>query len=215
MTIGLIGAGHIGSQVARLAVANGYDVVISNSRGPETLAALVAELGPHARAATPAQAATAGNLVVVTVPLKSYRSVPVEPLAGKIVIDTNNYYPERDGHMPELDNESTTTSELLQAHLPGSRVVKAFNHIYAAELTTHGQPAGTKNRRALVIAGDDREAKATVARLLDQFGFDTVDAGPLKEGWRIQRDTPGYGPRRTAEELRKDLAAAKRYADMR
>src|ERR1017187_7286887 len=204
-TIGLIGAGHIGSQIARLAVANGYDVVISNSRGPETLSALVSELGPRARAATVAEAARPGDIVVVSVPLKNYRAVPVEPLAGKIVIDTNNYYPERDGHIPELDNESTTTSELLQAHLPTSKVVKAFNHIYAAALTTDGQQAGTKNRRALVIAGNDKDAKAGVARLLDQFGFDTVDAGPLKEGWRIQRDTPGYGPRRTAEELRKDL----------
>jgi predicted dinucleotide-binding enzyme len=212
-TIGLIGAGHIGSQVARLAVKNGYDVVLSNSRGPETLASLVGELGPKARAATPAEAARAGDIVVVTVPLKSYRSVPVEPLAGKIVIDTNNYYPQRDGHIPELDNESTTTSELLQAHLPKSKVVKAFNHIYAADLTKDGQPGGTKNRRALVIAGDDPAAKAAVTHLLDQFGFDTVDAGPLKEGWRIQRDTPGYGPRRNAEELRRDLAAAKRYAD--
>ena len=212
-TIGLIGAGHIGSQLARLAVRNNYNVVISNSRGPETLDALVAELGPKGRAATAADAAKAGDIVVVAVPLKNYRSVPVEPLRDKIVIDTNNYYPERDGHIPELDNESTTTSELLQAHLPASKVVKAFNHIYAAALTTDGQPAGTKNRRALVIAGDDDEAKATVTRLLDEFGFDTVDAGPLKESWRIQRDTPGYGPRRTAEELRKDLAAAKRYAE--
>ncbi|HEY4086822.1 MAG TPA: NADPH-dependent F420 reductase [Bryobacteraceae bacterium] len=212
-TIGLIGAGHIGSQVARLAVANGYDVVISNSRGPETLSDLVAELGPKARAGTVMDAARSGDIVVVTVPLKNYAAVPVEPLAGKIVIDTNNYYPERDGHIPELDNESTTTSELLQNHLPTSKVVKGFNHIYAAELTTHGQPAGSKNRRALVIAGDDAGAKATVTHLLDQFGFDTVDAGPLKEGWRIQRDTPGYGPRRNAEELRKDLAAARRYRD--
>ena len=212
-TIGLIGAGRIGGQVARLAIANGYDVVISNSRGPETLAELVAELGPRARAASAIEAAEAADIAVVTVPLKNYRKVPVAPLAGKIVIDTNNYYPERDGHIPELDNESTTTSELLQAHLPTSKVVKAFNHIYASELTTHGQPAGSKNRRALVIAGDDQTAKNTVTHLLDEFGFDTVDAGPLKEGWRIQRDTPGYGPRRTAEELRKDLAAAKRYAD--
>ena len=212
-TIGLIGAGHIGSQIARLAVARGYSVVISNSRRPETLATLVAELGPNARAATAVEAAKAGDIVVVTVPLRNYREVPVEPLAGKLVIDTNNYYPQRDGHIPELDNESTTTSELLQAHLRASKVVKAFNHIYAAELTTHGRPAGTKDRRALVIAGDDRDAKAKVADLLDQFGFDTVDAGPLREGWRIQRDTPGYGPRRTAEELRRDLAAAKRYAD--
>ena len=194
-------------------MARGYNVVLSNSRGPETLSGLIAELGPKARAATAVDAAKAGDLVVVTVPLKNYRAVPVEPLAGKVVIDTNNYYPQRDGHIPELDNESTTTSELLQAHLPTSKVVKAFNHIYAAQLTTDGRPAGSKNRRALVIAGDDAGAKALVTRLLDEFGFDTVDAGPLKEGWRIQRDTPGYGPRRTAEELRRDLAAAKRYAD--
>lgn len=209
-TIGFIGAGNIGSQVARLAVANGYDVVVSNSRGPETLSALVRELGARARAATAVEAAAAADIAVVAVPLKSYRSVPVEPLAGKIVLDTNNYYPQRDGHIKELDDESTTTSELLQAHLPTSKVVKAFNHIHAAEITTDVRPAGTENRRALVIAGDDPEAKAIVTRLLDQFGFDTVDAGPLKEGWRIQRDTPGYGPRRDAEELRRDLAAAKR-----
>lgn len=214
-TIGLIGAGNIGSQVARLAVAAGYAVVISNSRGPETLAGLVKELGPKARAGTPDEAARAGDIVVVTIPLGAYDSVPVEPLAGKIVIDTGNYYPQRDGHIPALDDESTTTSELLQAHLPSSRVVKAFNHIYASQLTTDGRPAGTPNRRALAIAGDDAEAKATVTRLLDEFGFDTVDAGPLKEGWRIQRDTPGYGPRRNAEELRQDLAAARRYAEMR
>jgi predicted dinucleotide-binding enzyme len=212
-TIGFIGAGHIGSQVARLASSSGYPVVISNSRGPDTLAGLVTELGPNARAATVEDAATAGEIVVVSIPLKNYRDVPVAPLAGKIVIDTNNYYPQRDGHIPELDDESTTTAELLQAHLPSSKVVKAFNHIYAAELTTHGQPAGSTNRRALVIAGDDADAKARVTKLLDEFGFDTVDAGPLKEGWRIQRDTPGYGPRRTADELRQDLAAAKRYRD--
>lgn len=213
-TIGLIGAGHIGSQVARLAVSHGYDVVISNSRGPDTLSELVKELGPRARAGTVDAAATAGDIVVVTIPLKNYRQVPVAPLAGKVVIDTNNYYPQRDGHIPELDDESTTTAELLQRHLPASKVVKAFNHIYAAQLTTDGRPAGTPNRRALVIAGDDAGAKSVVTRLLDEFGFDTVDAGPLKEGWRIQRDTPGYGPRRNAEELRKDLAAARRYAEM-
>jgi 8-hydroxy-5-deazaflavin:NADPH oxidoreductase len=212
-TIGLIGAGKIGSQLARLSVAAGYDVVVSNSRAPDTLSALVKELGPRARAGTAVEAAKAGDIVVVTIPLKNYRSVPVEPLRNKIVIDTNNYYPQRDGHIPELDDESTTTAELLQAHLPTSKVVKAFNHIYAAELTTHGEPRGAKNRRGLVIAGNDQDAKATVADLLDQFGFDAVDAGPLKEGWRIQRDTPGYGPRRTAEELRHDLAAAKRYSE--
>jgi len=214
MTIGFIGAGHIGSAVARAAVAAGHSVVLSNSRGPETLADLVTALGPTARAATATEAADAGDIVVVTIPLKAIAHVPVEPLAGKVVIDTNNYYPQRDGHIPALDDESTTTAELLQRHLPASKVVKAFNHIIAAQINTDGSPAGTPNRRALVIAGDDAAAKATVTDLLDQFGFDTVDAGPLAEGWRIQRDTPGYGPRRNAEQLRTDLAAAQRYRDM-
>lgn len=211
-TIGFIGAGNIGSQVARAAVAHGYAVVLSNSRGPDTLSALVAELGPNARAATAADAAQAGDIVVVTIPLKNYHQVPVEPLAGKVVIDTNNYYPQRDGRIEPLDRESATSSELLQTHLPASKVVKAFNHIYASQITTDGLPAGTPNRRALVIAGDDSEAKATVAHLLDAIGFDALDAGPLSESWRIQPDTPGYGPRRNAEELRRDLAAAKRPA---
>jgi len=209
-TIGLIGAGHIGSQLARLAVRNGYDVVVSNSRGPETLKDLVKELGPRARAGTPAQAARTGDVVVVTIPLKNIGDVPAAPLAGKVVIDTDNYYPQRDGNIPELDNEETTTSELLQRHLPASKVVKAFNHIYAAALTTDGQPAGTPKRRALAIAGNDADAKRVVGQMIDRFGFDVVDIGPLSESWRIQRDTPGYGPRRTAEELRQDLAAAQR-----
>ena len=209
-TIGLIGAGHIGSQLARLSVQHGYDVVVSNSRGPETLKDLVHELGLRARAGTVIEAAEAGDLVVVTIPLKNIGDVPASPLAGKIVIDTDNYYPERDGHIAELDHEETTTSELLQRHLPGSKVVKAFNHIYAAALTTDGQPAGTPKRRALAIAGNDSDAKRVVAQLIDRFGFDVVDIGPLHESWRIQRDTPGYGPRRTAEELRRDLAAAQR-----
>lgn len=214
MTIGLIGAGHIGSQLARLAIKHGHYVIISNSRGPATLVDLIKELGPMAKAALPEEAALAGDLVVVTIPLKNIEQLPVGVLAGKVVIDTNNYYPERDGRIPELDDESMTTAELLQDFLPMSKVVKAFNHIAAAALTAEAQPAGTPNRRALVIAGDDENAKAQVAALIDEFGFDVVDAGPLSEGWRIQRDTPGYGPRRTADEIRGDLAAAKRYRDM-
>lgn len=146
-------------------------------------------------------------------PLKNYRTVPVEPLAGKTVIDTNNYYPARDGQIAELDSEATTTAELLQSHLPRSKVVKAFNNIYAAALTTDAQPAGTPGRRALAIAGDDLAAKEAVRQFIDGLGFDVVDAGPLREGWRFQRATPGYGPRRNVEELRRDLAAARRYAD--
>ena len=213
-TIGLIGSGHIGSQLARLAVAQGHDVVLSNSRGPETLAGLVSELGPQARAATPAEGGEAADLAVVTVPLRAIESVPVEPLAGKIVIDTNNYYPQRDGQIAELDAESTTTAELLQRHLPASRVVKAFNHIYAAQLTTDGLPTGSPGRRALAVFGDDPDAVATVGRLIDSFGFDALEVTPLSEGWRIQRDTPGYGPQFTLGGLQDALAQARRYRDM-
>lgn len=209
-TIGIIGAGNIGSQIARAAIAHGYRVVISNSRGPETLTGLVGELGENAKAATAAEAGAAGDFVVVTVPLKNYRQVPVEPLAGKVVIDTNNYYFERDGHIPELDNESTTVSELLQAHLPTSTVVKGFNHIPSGDITADAHPAGDPNRRALAIAGDDAEAKSLVTKLYDELGFDTVDAGPLSESWRVERDKPAYGIRQTAAELRANLALAHR-----
>ncbi|MFY1703214.1 MULTISPECIES: NADPH-dependent F420 reductase [Micromonospora] len=227
-TVGLIGSGNIGGTVARLAVAAGHDVVLSNSRGPETLAELVAELGPRARAATPAEAAAAGDIVVVTVPLHAYRQVPVKELAGKIVIDTNNYYPDRDGRIAELDDESTTTSELLQAHLPEAYVVKGFNNIYFAHLRALARPAGAADRSVLAIAGDDAAAKAAVTAFLDSIGYDTVDAGPLAEGWRFQRDTTAYaglyatdpanffeaGPAPVdAEKLRAALAAARRYAD--
>jgi predicted dinucleotide-binding enzyme len=208
-TLGIIGAGHIGAQVARVAVANGYDVVIANSRGPETLSDLVAELGPQARAATAAEAGEAGDVVVVTVPLHAIDQIPVEPLAGKIVLDTNNYYFERDGHIEALDKGETTTSELVQQHLPTSRIAKAFNHIYAAAITTDGTPAGTADRRALATAGD-REAVAFVTRFYDQAGFDTVDIGPLSESWRVERDRPAYVVRQNADELRANLAIANR-----
>ena len=209
-TIGLIGAGNIGQAVARLAVDHGYDVVLSNSRGPETLADVVSGLGEHADADTAEGAARRGDLVVVTIPLKAYRDVPVEPLAGKVVIDTNNYYPQRDGQIASLDDGSTTSASLLQDHLPTSHVVKAFNHITSAHLTEQAQPAGTPGRRALAIAGDDDSAKATVTALVDELGFDVVDVGPLSESWRIEPGTPGYGPRLDAAGMREALAAASR-----
>ena len=209
-TFGIIGAGHIGGQVARAAIGQGYDVVIANSRGPETLADLVAELGPQARAATAAEAAAAADIAVVTVPLRAYRDVPVEPLAGKIVLDTNNYYWERDGHIDALDRGEATTSGLLQEHLPTSKVVKAFNHIGAPDITTDGAPAGTPNRRALATAGDDPEAVAFVTDFYDRLGFDTVNVGPLSESWRVERDRPAYVVRQNADELRENLAKAPR-----
>ena len=205
-TIGLIGSGNIGQAIAKQAIAHGYDVVLSNSRGPETLADLVAELGPKATAATPAEAGAAGDIVVVTVPLKAYQRVPAEPLGGKVVIDTNNYYFERDGHIDALDSGEATVSGLLAAHLPDSRVVKAFNNIQAAHINEQATPPGTPDRRALPIAGDDAEAKKVVTDLIEEFGFDVVDAGPLAEGRRFERDKPAYGPRLTAAELREALA---------
>jgi 8-hydroxy-5-deazaflavin:NADPH oxidoreductase len=204
-TVGIIGAGHIGSAVARGLVARGYDVVIANSRGPESLGDLVDELGPRATAATATDAAAAGDWVLVTVPLKAYQGIPVAPLAGKIVLDTNNYYWERDGHIAELDEKRTTTSGLLQEHLPESKVAKAFNHITAADINTGGAPAGTPGRRALATASDHPEASALVTELYDAFGFDTVDIGPLSESWRVERDQPAYVVRQDRDELAANL----------
>lgn len=212
--VGIIGAGHIGSQLARLFIAHGYSVVLSNSRGPETLGELVAELGPLARAGSVREAAIAGNVVIVATPLTAVPDLPAEELAGKVVIDTGNYYPQRDGQIPELDDETTTVSERLQVFLPGSQVVKAFSHIEASALTTDVLPAGSENRRALSVAGNEASARALVTQLIDDFGFDVVDLGPLAEGWRVQRDTPGYGARLDAFELREAVSGALRYRDM-
>ena len=191
-TIGVIGSGNIGATVARLAVNAGHDVVVSNSRGPASLAALVESLGPRARAATPADAAEAADLVVVAIPFGVFASVPVGPTAGKPVIDSNNYYPERDGHFAELDDGLTTSSELLQRHLPGAAVIKAFNNVFYKHLLDLARPNQPEQRCALPVAGDDPSAKASVIAFLDSIGYDAVDAGPLPEGRRFQPGTPAY-----------------------
>jgi len=208
--IGIIGAGHIGSTLARGLVDHGYDVVISNSRGPESLAPLVAELGDNAKAGTVADAADFGDVVIVTVPLKAYQEVPVAPLAGKIVLDTNNYYWERDGHFPALDSGEATTSGLLQVHLPTSKVVKAFNHIAAGQINRDGTAPGTPDRRALATSSDYPEAVEFVTALYDAIGFDTVDVSPLSESWRVERDRPAYVVRQNRQELEANLARAPR-----
>ncbi|WP_408612634.1 NADPH-dependent F420 reductase [Glycomyces luteolus] len=191
-TIGFIGSGMIGTAVAGLAVKAGYEVVLSNSRGPETLAGLVADLGPGARAATPAEAARDADLVVIAVPLTALDRLPVEALAGKTVIDAGNYYPQRDGHLPELDSDELTSSALLQQRLPESRVVKAFNNIAFSLIAALARPANAPDRSALPIAGDDAAAKHEAAALLDALGWDTVDFGSLAESWRSAPDTPVY-----------------------
>lgn len=209
-TIGFIGSGHIGTAVAKAAIEHGYDVVMSNSRGPETLGDLIKELGPHSRAATSADVASAGDFVVVTVPLKAALSIPVAELAGKIVIDTNNYYFERDGHIPEIDDHELTVSGLLQRHLTDAKVAKGFNHIQSAQILSDATPHGTPGRRALATASDFPEAIELVTRFFDEIGFDTVVIGPLSESWRIDRDEPAYGGRYDAQQLTAKLAEATR-----
>jgi predicted dinucleotide-binding enzyme len=191
-TIGFIGSGMIGGSLARLAIAAGMNVVLSNSRGPETLGELVAELGDCARAATPAMAAEAGDLVVATVPLKAYQSLPVDSLRGKVLIDTMNYYPSREGHMPDIDAAKLTTSELVQQHLQGAKVVKALHNLDFHHLITNARPRGHAERTTLPIAGDDARAKQHVAQFMDTIGYDSIDIGSLTESWRIEPGTPIY-----------------------
>jgi predicted dinucleotide-binding enzyme len=191
-TLGIIGAGAIGTRIARQATAAGIDVVLANSRGPETLTATVAHLGSRARAATPEEAARAGDWVVVSIPLAAYRQLPAAALAGKVVLDTSNYYATRDGHLPALDTGEVTTSELVQRHLAGARLVKAFNNISDHHIPALARPAGAADRTALPIAGDDQQAKAAAAELISRLGFDTVDAGPLAESWRFEPETEPY-----------------------
>jgi 8-hydroxy-5-deazaflavin:NADPH oxidoreductase len=191
-TLGLIGSGNIGSTLARLAIGADLDVVLSNSRGPETLSDLVDELGPRAHAATPADAAAAGDWVVVTIPVGATEKVPQEPLVGKTVIDTGNYYAPRDGTIPELDSQELTDSEWLQRHLAEANVVKAFNNINFHHLRALPRPVGAADRTSLPIAGDDPAAKEHAVELISLLGFDTVDMGPLSESWRSQLGTPAF-----------------------
>ncbi|MFJ9088926.1 NADPH-dependent F420 reductase [Streptomyces sp. NPDC102384] len=202
-TLGLIGAGRIGSTLAKLALAAGIEVVVSNSRGPETLQDLVAELGSGARAADARDAARAGDVVVATIPFGRHRDLPVAELDGKVVIDTMNYYPERDGRFAELDAQKVTSTQLTQRHLPGSRVVKAFNNIDFLRLEVLARPSGAEGRTALPIAGDDRGGKDDAGRLLDVLGYDALDTGTLADSWRSEPGTDiyvkPYLPERPAE----------------
>ena len=209
-TIGILGSGHVGSNLARAAIAHGYDVVLSNSQGPETITGLVTELGPRARAAAPAEAAAAGDFAIAAIPLPAIGNVPVGPLAGKVVIATINYFPQRDGHVPAIDDGTTTAPGLLQAHLPASRVVRAFSMINAAEMSGDGHPKGDPKRRALALAGDDPDARRLVAGLYDEFGFDAVDLGGLAESWRVDPGQPAFVVRQDAAELRANAARASR-----
>lgn len=193
-TLGIIGSGNIGSAIARLAVAAGIPVVLSNSRGPASLADLTAELGPLATAGTVDLAADRGDLVVLAVPLTACTAISPQLLQGKPVLDTSNYYPFRDGRIAQLDREEVTTSELVQKHLRGVPLVKAFNNILAHHIPQLARPVGAPDRSALPIGSDVPDAKRAVAALIDRLGFDVVDAGSLADTWRFEPEAAAYTP---------------------
>jgi predicted dinucleotide-binding enzyme len=202
MKIGIIGAGHIGATAASLFVKEGHEVAISNSRGPETLDPLVEELGDNATAANVEQARDFGDVVFISIPFVRHTELPVEGWDDKVVIDTSNYYPDRDGNFPDVDSGKLTSSELVQSHLFGGRVVKGFNTIWFEHLKTQGDTSlPLEQRRAIFIAGDDSDAKETVARLIESIGFAAVDTGFLHEGGKIQQPgSPIYNKELTAEQ---------------
>ena len=204
MNVGIIGSGNIGKATATRLVAAGHSVWISNSRGPESLAGLEQELGQLANAATVTDAAREGEVVIVATPLAAVGSLPAEELRGKIVVDANNYYPSRDGRIPELD-DGLGSSEWLAEHLQGARVVKAFNTMWSENLVHKAVPHGAVERLALPVASDDEEAKAVVSRLIDDIGFDPVDAGTLRDGRRQQPGTEVYNVLLDAEGVRDAL----------
>lgn len=212
-TVGIIGAGEVGSHIALAAIAAGYNVVIANSRGPETLATLVQVLGPKATAATAEDAARAGDFVVIAVPLKLENNMPTDALAGKIVIDTNNYMIWRDGNFPIVDSGEKTVHELRQEQLPKSKVAKAFTHIQAPRILKWARPKGAKDRAALTVSSDYPDAVALVTKLYDEFGFDTVNNSPLKESWRTDPGQPAWKQEHhTLSELHQNLLNAKHIA---
>ncbi|MFI9256024.1 NADPH-dependent F420 reductase [Streptomyces sp. NPDC053069] len=210
MKIGIIGAGNIGGNLTRRLTALGHEVSVANSRGPETLKELAAETG--ATAVRAEDAAQGAQVVVVTVPLKAVPDLPSGLLDGAAegvaVIDTGNYYPQqRDGRIAAIEDEGLTESRWTERHL-GHPVIKAFNGTYAQDILDRPRPAGDPERIALPVAGDDEQAKRTVRALIDELGFDTVDAGPLDDSWRQQPGTPVYGLRAGVEGVKKALAEA-------
>lgn len=181
-TIGLIGSGNMGGVLARAAIDAGYEVLISNSRGPESLKEMVDALGPHARAGSVDQVATQSDLVVLVAPFHSLPQLPGQELAGKVVIDAMNYWAPRDGRVPVIDNHETTSSEMVADRAPGASIIKGFNAIMAEHITEHARPGRDPGRRAIPIAGDDAEAKRIVASFIDDLGFDALDIGSLSAG---------------------------------
>ena len=208
MNIGIIGAGMIGATAAQLFARAGHDAAIANTRGPVSLADLVAQIGPRVRATTVDEAASFGEVVLLAIPFGRYSTLPASRLAGKVVVDAMNYYPQRDGR---LSLDGLTSSELVARHLAGARLVKAFNTLYFEALATGGNPSAPVDERlALFLAGDDADAKATVVRLIEEIGFAPVDTGTLREGGRRQEPgSPIYNTPLTGAAARVALDASR------
>jgi 8-hydroxy-5-deazaflavin:NADPH oxidoreductase len=211
MRVGIIGSGMIGATVARLLAGAGHEITIANSRGPESLGALVDEIGPNARAGSTEEAIDSADVVLLAIPFGRYAELPKAPFAGKVVIDATNYYPDRDGSISELEDGSMTSTEIIARHLDGARVVKAFNTMYFQTLATAGHVGAPRDERhALLVCGDDASAKAIVAQLIDDIGFAAVDTGSSSDGGRHQQPgSPLYNNQLTAPQAEAHLREAR------
>jgi 8-hydroxy-5-deazaflavin:NADPH oxidoreductase len=204
MNVGIVGSGKIGATAARLFAKAGHEVAVSNSRGPESLASLVEEIGPRARAATVEEAADFGEVVLVAMPFFAYETLPADRLSGKVVVDAMNYYAGRDG---EINFNGLSSTEAVARHLPDSRLVKAFNTMYYETLRKEGRPSAPEEERlVLFVAGDDGEAKALVSQLIEEIGFAPVDTGSLSDGRKQEPGSPIYNVPMDPEQARETLA---------
>jgi len=201
--LGIIGAGRLGTAIAKQSLRAGYDVKVANSRGPDSLRLMTSVLLPGAQAVTVDEVTEGSDIIILAIPLNQYVSLQPDNFTGKIVIDAMNYWPPTEGDIPEFMNEAVTSSEYIQQYLQGAKVVKTLNHTAYHELEQHSLPADQPSRRAVALVGDDEESKRVVGSLINAIGFDPVDLGMLSQGYRLQPDTPLFNARVTADEIAK------------